>query len=177
MMSETPTGDGRRHFGPNDRLTPEDKARVRAYLDRQRKPKMLHIEVSEETFRKAKKRPEDIRVLTKDEHGNDHAERPRSGASVGVVGPVSEDDLIRRLGETKGRAEYERLRKEYMSRPRVPFQPTSDHVTPVPGGSAPDQQWRPQLCWDGVTRYRPDDGLRNEYVVSDYDIFAVLRRK
>jgi hypothetical protein len=146
-------------------LTPEQIERVMKML---RRPKMLHVEVSRRTFDAVKANPGDLKLIAKDEHGNPVVERPHRPRT----GTISEDDLIKQLGAEKGRAEYERIRAESRR-----YQPNLDLAGVSRFGEPQDQYWALRRDrHSGEVRYVPDDGLRNEYVVSDYDIFAVLRR-
>jgi hypothetical protein len=131
-------------------FTPEQIERALARL---RKPKMLHVEVTPQTFRAVQANPSELKLIAKDANRNTITERPH------------------RLSDAEIRArneEYIRNRQPAVGINTLPAAPYS--ADPV------DQRWTAKRYWNGEVRYVPDDGSRNEYVVSDYDIFAVLRR-
>ena len=65
-------------LGPNERpnLTPSQIEWLLAQPIPMKKRKMLHVEVSERTFKAVKERPEELRLIAKDEHDNVVVERP-----------------------------------------------------------------------------------------------------
>jgi hypothetical protein len=114
---------------------------------------MLHVEVTPQTFRAVQANPSELKLIAKDANRNTITERPH------------------RLSDAEIRArneEYIRNRQPAVGINTLPAAPYS--ADPV------DQRWTAKRYWNGEVRYVPDDGSRNEYVVSDYDIFAVLRR-
>jgi hypothetical protein len=110
--------------------------------------KMLHVEVSRRTFDAVKANPSELKLVAKDRSGNAVVERPHR---------MSEAEAIAR-------------NQEYLRNRQANVAFGSEF------GRPPDQRWIERRHWNGEVRYVPDDGSRNEYVVSDYDIFAVLRR-
>ena len=128
---------------------------------RKKRRKALRIEVSKRTFDAVRANPGELKLLAKDANGNPVIERPVRPRT----GPISEDEV--------GHAEYERIRQESIGRPRL-VEPAAGSLPALPYGSAPDQRWSAQRGFDGVTRYRPDNGSSSN-VTHVYDVFDVLR--
>jgi hypothetical protein len=141
-------------LGPNERpnLTPAQIEWLLAQPVPMKKRKALHVEVSQRTFDAVKANPEKLRLIAEDADGNAVIERPGR--------PMTEAEAARHnqrvLAERRAEAQANRRRQD-------------------PGPEDRDQHWVERRGWDGVTRFAPGSE-RNEYVVSDYDIFAVLRR-
>jgi hypothetical protein len=142
---------------PSAELSPEDRFMRDALAlgprpVRQKRRKALRIEVSPRTFEAVKANPGELKLLAKDRHGNPVVERPHRLRTEAEMAAHNERALAAR------RAEAQQHR-----RPQDPgFEPR-------------DQHWSAQRGWDGVTRYRPDDGSRNPFVTHVYDVFDVLR--
>ena len=167
---------------PFPNITPEQAEWLKRQPIPQVKRKMLHVEVSRRTFEAVKERPEKLKVIAEDGDGVAVFEKPAAagGARTGRVKwgePLSEAEV--------GTDEYNRLRAQ-PGRNRPPVDDQSQPAQRVPagtpaaavyGGDAVDQRWKQKRGWDGETRYVPDrrGGRGDEYVVSDYDIFAVLK--
>jgi hypothetical protein len=136
-------------IGPDEKLnfTPEEIEEALAQL---KKPKMLHVEVTPKAFHAAQANPGDLRLTLKDANGNTIIERPH------------------RLSDAEARARNEEYLRRRQQPPTETFFGSADPI---------DQHWIKQRDrHSGEVRYVPDNGGRNEYVVSDYDVFAVLRR-
>jgi hypothetical protein len=163
-------------------ITPEQAEWLKRQPIRQAKPKLLHVEVSQRTFDAVRAKPERLVVRAEDAQGNAVFEKP-AAAGRSRTGRV-------RWGEALSEAEigteaYNRLRTPSAaeggpcrSGPE-PVRPQAPAGTPAAawGGGGTDQHWKPKRGWDGETRYVPDprSGRADQYVVSDYDIFAVLK--
>jgi hypothetical protein len=125
-------------------FTPEQ---IKRALARLKKPKMLHVEVTPQTFRAVQANPSELRIIAKDAHGNTVTERPHR-LSDAEIRARNEAYLRNRQSVGGGGSEFGRPQDRYWTLQR-------------------DRH-------SGETRYVPERG--NQYVVSDYDIFAVLRR-
>jgi hypothetical protein len=126
----------------------------------------LRVEVTQDVFEAAKANPNKVKVFATNKNGKEIGGKPRSGVTLRSVGVISESEV--------GSAEYERIRRESMGRPRL-VEPPAGSLPALPYGSAPDQQWVERRGWDGITRYVPDNGRRNPNVTHVYDVFDVLR--
>lgn len=167
---------------PFPNITPEQAEWLKRQPIPQAKRKMLHVEVSRRTFEAVKARPEKLKVLAEDSDGVAVFEKPAAagGARTGRVKwgePLSEAEV--------GTDAYNRLRTQPGRPPGLPRsepqpRPVLPAGTPAVAASSvgpADQRWKQKRGWDGETRYVPDrrSGRGDEYVVSDYDIFAVLK--
>jgi hypothetical protein len=121
---------------------------INAVLVALNKPKMLHVEVSPKTFYAVQDNPGELRLISKDANGNTVIERPHR-LSDAEIRARNEAYLRNRQSVGDGGSEF---------------------------GRPQDQYWEARRGSNGEVYYRPDDGSRNPYVVSDYDIFAVLKR-
>jgi hypothetical protein len=130
------------------RATKLHPEQIERVLARLNKPKMLHVEVTPKTFRAVQANPGELRLIAKDANGNTLTDRPHR-LSDAEIRARNEEYLRNRQSVGGGGPEF---------------------------GRPQDQYWEGRRGWNGEVYYRPDDGSRNEYVVSDYDIFAVLRR-
>jgi hypothetical protein len=104
-----------------------------------------------------KAKPERLRLIAEDSDGVAVIEKPAASGRA-WVGVLREADV--------GTEAYERLRTQPGGRGSEPG-----------SGSPPDRHWKPKRGWDGETRFVPDarSGRGDGNVVSDYDIFAVLK--
>jgi hypothetical protein len=127
------------------------------------KPKAVFVEVSARMHAAVRARPEKLRMIAEDAQGNAVIEKPAAAGNARTKTvkwgePLRESEL--------GKEEYERRRTQ------------PGQAVPASGSqSPPDQQWKRKRGWDGSERYVPDTrGDRADaMVVSDYDIFAVLK--
>jgi hypothetical protein len=143
---------------PSAELSPEDRFMRDALAlgprpVRQKRRKALRIEVSQRTFDAARANPSELKILTKDVHGNAVVERP---AQPRMTYAEMAERNQRLFAERRAEAQATRRLQD-------------------PGPSAPDQHWSEQRTWTGEVRYRPDDGSRNPFVTHVYDVFDVLK--
>jgi hypothetical protein len=175
--------------GGADRLSPQQRKELDEWLAKppppmpEPKPKAVFVEVSPRMHAAVRARPEKLRLIAEDADGNAVFEKPAAAGNArdGAVKwgePLSEAEV--------GTDAYNRLRAQpgrNRPPPHLEYEPEPVRAsagTPaaaVYGGGAGDQRWKAKRGWDGETRYVPDArGSRDDaLVVSDYDIFAVLK--
>jgi hypothetical protein len=117
-------------------------------LRRKVKPKAILAEVGPRMFAAAKAKPEKVRIVAEDEHGNAVIDRPYQGP-------------LRLTEEQK----HELRRRRQQQR----FVPDGPH------SSVGEIKWGHDPWGGGIGNPRWKEGAREGGVISNYDIFAVLR--